>query len=189
VAKHRRLHLESTCTFLQEEEEGSVFGGCICGVPNKYGVPCQHMVAVVKASRIEGLTPIDCMPQWWMTSHWQKQYPSPYVLSCDFNMTTLRMISPFISLKYCLPYSAPNKAGQPKMNKRIKSPLELATKKKAKPTLMNAMESAEISKKAHKPPPELAGNDTTTPTPMDSENQVTNKGSKARKGTRNKKNK
>ncbi len=48
VAKHGRLNLESTYTFLQEEEKGSVFGGCTCGVPNKDEVPCQHMVAVVK---------------------------------------------------------------------------------------------------------------------------------------------
>ncbi len=103
MAKHGRLHLESTCTFLQEEEEGSVFGGCTGGVPNKDGVPCHHMVAVMKASRIEGLTPINCMPQWWMTLHRQKQYPSHSVLSCDFNMMTLRMTSPNTSLKYCPP--------------------------------------------------------------------------------------
>ncbi len=111
VAKHGQLHLEFTCTFLQEEEEGLVFGGCTCGVPNKDGVPSQHMVAVVKASRIEGLTPISCMPQWWMTLHWQKQYPPHSVLSCDFNIMTLGMTSPNTSLKYCPPYSAPNKAG------------------------------------------------------------------------------
>jgi hypothetical protein len=73
------------------------------------------------------------------------------------------------------------------MNKQIKSLLELATKKKAKPTLMNTMESAEISKNACKSPPELAGKNTTTPTPMDSENQVKNKSGKAMKGTRKEK--
>jgi hypothetical protein len=74
------------------------------------------------------------------------------------------------------------------MNKWIKSPLKLATKKKAKPTLMNTMESTEIRKNACKSPPELAGENTTTPTPMDSEKQVKNKGGKARKGTRKEKN-
>ncbi len=98
------------------------------------------------------------------------------------------MTSPNTSLKYRPPYSAPNKAGQPKMNKRIKSPLKLATKKKAKPTLINTMESAEISKNAHKTPPKLAGEDTTMSTPMDSEKQVKNKGGKAGKGTRKEKN-
>jgi hypothetical protein len=74
------------------------------------------------------------------------------------------------------------------MNKQIKSPLESATKKKAKPTLMNTIESAEISKNARKPPPELAAENTTLPTPMDSKKQVKNKGSKARKGTRKEEN-
>ncbi len=73
------------------------------------------------------------------------------------------------------------------MNKRIKSSFKLATKKKAKPTLMNTMESAEISKNASKSPPELAGKNTTLPTPMDSEKQVKNKGGKARKRTRKEK--
>ncbi len=53
---------------------------------------------------------------------------------------------------------------------------------------MNTMESVEISKNAHKSPPELAGKNTTTPTPMDSEKQVKNKEGKARKGTRKEEN-
>jgi hypothetical protein len=73
------------------------------------------------------------------------------------------------------------------MNKRIESPLKLATKKEAKPTLMNTMESAEVSKNACKSPPELAGKNTTMPTP-DSVKQVKNKSGKARKGTRKEKN-
>jgi hypothetical protein len=74
------------------------------------------------------------------------------------------------------------------MNKRIKSLLKLATKKKAKPNLMNTMESAEISKNACKSPPESASENTTTPTPMDSEKQVRNKVRKAKKGSRKEKN-
>ncbi len=60
----------------------------------------------------------------------------------------------------------------------------MAKKKKAKPTLLNTVESAEISKDAHKPPPELVAENTPMPTSMDSEKQVKNKGGKARKGTR-----
>ncbi len=70
------------------------------------------------------------------------------------------------------------------MNKRIKSLLKMATKKKAKPNPLNTMESAEISKDSRKPPPKLAAENTTTPTPMDSDQQVKNKGGKARKGTK-----
>jgi hypothetical protein len=74
------------------------------------------------------------------------------------------------------------------MNKRMKNPLRLATKKKAKPALMNTTESAEISKNACQSPPKLAGKNTTTPTPMDSEKQAKNKGSKGKKETRKEKN-
>jgi hypothetical protein len=74
------------------------------------------------------------------------------------------------------------------MIKRILSPLKLATKKKAEPTLMDTVESADISKNACKSQPELAGKNTTTPTPMDSEKQVKNKGGKAREETRKEKN-
>jgi hypothetical protein len=41
-----------------------VFGGCSCGVPYTDGVPCHHMVAVVKSSRIEGLMASNAMPYW-----------------------------------------------------------------------------------------------------------------------------
>ncbi len=42
---------------------------------NAYGIPCRHMVAVVKSCCIEGLTQVNGMPSWWMTAHWRKQYP------------------------------------------------------------------------------------------------------------------
>ncbi len=41
---------ERSCFFLKELEEGSVFGGCTCGVPYMDGALCHHMVAVVKSS-------------------------------------------------------------------------------------------------------------------------------------------
>jgi hypothetical protein len=58
---------ERTCFFLKYLEQGSVFGGCSCGLPYIDGVPCHHMVAVVKSSRIEGLTASNVMPYWWST--------------------------------------------------------------------------------------------------------------------------
>ncbi len=42
--------------FLKEPNGGSTFGGCSCGGPYTDGIPCHHMVAVVKSSRIEGST-------------------------------------------------------------------------------------------------------------------------------------
>ncbi len=38
------------------------FGTCNCGKPAKDCVPCEHMVAVVKSSRIDGLSRIQMMP-------------------------------------------------------------------------------------------------------------------------------
>ena len=35
--------------FKAEEEEGSAFVGCSCGKPKTHGIPCVHMVAVVKS--------------------------------------------------------------------------------------------------------------------------------------------
>ena len=36
--------------------KGSHFGSCTCGVPAKEGVPCKHIVVIVKSSVIAGLT-------------------------------------------------------------------------------------------------------------------------------------
>jgi hypothetical protein len=43
-------HKERTCYFMKELKMGSVFGGCSCGVPFTDGLPCHHMVAVVKST-------------------------------------------------------------------------------------------------------------------------------------------
>ena len=44
------------CWFpVEYDDDGSLFGGCSCGVPNTDGLPCHHMVAVVKSYKIEGL--------------------------------------------------------------------------------------------------------------------------------------
>jgi hypothetical protein len=41
---------ERTCYFMKELIMGSLFGGCSCGIPFTDGIPCHHMVAVVKSS-------------------------------------------------------------------------------------------------------------------------------------------
>jgi hypothetical protein len=68
----------STCWFPSsyDEDDGSLFGGCSCGVPNTNGIPCHHMCAVVKSYRIDGLNETNVMPTWWHISYWRKQYPS-----------------------------------------------------------------------------------------------------------------
>ncbi len=91
---------ERTCFFLKEFEDGSAFGGCSCGVPNTDGAPCHHMVAVVKSSRIEGLTPTNAIPYWWSTECWRKQFPFECNVTFDSSIETIRATMADTTLKY-----------------------------------------------------------------------------------------
>jgi hypothetical protein len=57
VARNGQGNNERQCFFLKKANGGSTFGGCFCVDPYTDGIPCHHMVAVVKSSRIEG---VDC---------------------------------------------------------------------------------------------------------------------------------
>jgi hypothetical protein len=107
-----------------------VFGGCSCGLPFTDGVPCHHMVAVVKSSRIEGLTASNAMPYWWSTECWRNQYPVDINVTCNFDMEALRATLEDGTMRYCPPYAAARKAGRPKLDKRLKSALEGKSKRK-----------------------------------------------------------
>ena len=85
---------ERTCFFMKELEQESVFGGCSCGLPYTDGVPCHHMVAVVKSSRIEGLTASNAMPYCWSTECWRNQYPFDTNVTCDFDMEAIQATTP-----------------------------------------------------------------------------------------------
>lgn len=111
--------------FPKEPVMGSYFGGCSCGIPNTDGVPCHHMVAVVKSGRIAGLTPNNSMPKWWTTEMWRHQYPQQLQSLCDFSLNNIKkVVAPDLTWRYCPPYTAPNKSGRPKEGKRRKSFLE-----------------------------------------------------------------
>ena len=126
----------------------SVFGGYTCGAPKVSGVQCHHMIAVVKSSRVEGLTVTNAMPIWWSTKKWRNQYPQGQKCT-NINMSTLttnHKADP--TWRYCPPSIAPQKSGRPKTAKRFKSPQELTTQKKAKVSNQQQMENE--SKKAAK---------------------------------------
>jgi hypothetical protein len=93
--------------------------------------PCHHMVAVVKSSRIEGLTATNSMPVWWTMECWRNQYPADTNETCHFDMDTLRSTPEDAAMRCCPLYAAPRKAGCPKNNKRMKSPLEGKKRKRA----------------------------------------------------------
>ena len=122
---------ERRCWFMKVPVMGSLFGGCTCGGPLTAGVPCHHMVAVVKSSRILGLNESNAMPKWWTTEMWRLQYPKEGNALCDFDMTSIKVNHrPDTKMRYCPPYATANKAGRPKDEKRIKSCLEGNTQKR-----------------------------------------------------------
>ncbi len=59
-------------TLRQKKHLGSHFGTCTCGVPSKEGVPCKHMVAIVKSTMFEGMKRTDIIPEVWSTDHWME---------------------------------------------------------------------------------------------------------------------
>ena len=121
---------ERTYVFLKYLEQGSVFGGCSCGLPYTDGVLCHYMVAVIKSSRIEGLTASNAMPYWWSTECWKNQFPDDTKVTCNFDMEVLRATPEDRTMRYCSPYAASRKTGCPKLGKQLKSPLEGKNKRK-----------------------------------------------------------
>jgi hypothetical protein len=106
------------------------------------------MIAVVKSSRVEGLTTTNAMPSWWYTKKWRNQYPQGLILT-NINMSSLtanHTADPTWS--YCQPVIAPRKAGRPKIGNRFKSPVEVTKQKKAKVSVQQEM--TKESKKAAK---------------------------------------
>ncbi len=135
------MNYTSTCWFPSsyDEDDGSLFGGCSCGVPNTNGIPCHHMCAVVKSYRIDGLNETNVMPIWWHTSHWRKQYPRDSFVFCNTDIQSLcntaRVDSHNSQNKYvlCPPYSGPQKDGRPREEKRIKGFIELVLRRRRRP--------------------------------------------------------
>jgi hypothetical protein len=98
------------CWFpVEYADNGSLFGGCSCGILNTDGMPCHHMVTVVKSYRIEGLNETNVTPIWWHTSHWWKQYPSEQSMDANFNIQRLHRSTAKIDESYvlCPPYTCP----------------------------------------------------------------------------------
>ena len=86
---------------------GSVFGGCTCSGPLTDGIPCHHMIAVLKSSRIKGLNDNNAIPQWWTAKMWHLQYPKDTTVLCDFGMNSLKdNHAGNTTIRYCPPYVA-----------------------------------------------------------------------------------
>jgi hypothetical protein len=132
-------HTKRDCFFLKEPNGESMFGGFSCGIPYTDGIPCHHMVPVVKLSIIKGLTATNSMPVWWTTECWRNQYHANTNETCHFGMDTLRLTSEDAAMRYCPPYAAPRKAGHPKNKKCMKNPPEGKKKRKSTGSTREAM--------------------------------------------------
>ena len=68
------------------------------------------------------------MPYWWSRKQWQKQFPREESIAvCHANMEVIRAdYEPNDDIRYCLSWSAPNKAGRPPKGKRWLSAIEVA---------------------------------------------------------------
>ncbi len=143
--------IQYQCYFKAVEEEGLAFRGCSCGRPKMHGIPCVHMVAVVRFCCIEGLNPVNAIPPWWMTAHWRKQYPQGADLNCDFDIQMLKHASQDTTWRYCPPYTALMKAGRQK-KKKLKLAIEVASEhygKKKKKVARNSKELDGNMKSTH----------------------------------------
>jgi hypothetical protein len=139
VMRNGQGHTKNNYFFLKEPNGGSALGGCSCGIPYTDGIPCHHMVTVVKSSRIEGLTATNSMHVWWTMECWCNQYPPDTHETCHFDMDTLRLTPEDAAIRYRLPYAAPRKVGHPKNNKHMMSPLEGKRKRKSTGSTCEAM--------------------------------------------------
>ena len=111
----------------------SRFGTCNCGKPTKDGVPCEHMVAIVKSSCIDGLSRIQMMPYWWTNAHWRAQYAMNVECRADISISTLKdKYTPDDTLCYCPAWTAGRKKGRPKKNVREKSVMDYVAESEKK---------------------------------------------------------
>jgi hypothetical protein len=117
---------------------GSRIGKCTCGFPKKEGIPCQHMVAVSKLGRIDGLARTAVMPHWYTTAQWCNQFPESTYIDTHQALQLIKANStPHDELHYCSNWLGPQKKGRPKKDKRnnsIADHIEQSAKKKRRTT-------------------------------------------------------
>jgi hypothetical protein len=125
--------LERQVLIPKEPIRGSYFGKCNCGVDLRDAVPCEHMAVVAASSRVPNVTRYNICPYWWTREHWRIQIPQVPLAVQKITMNIIKTAhqdNPDHNLHYCPDWTAAEKSGRPKKNKRKKSILERATGKK-----------------------------------------------------------
>ncbi len=115
VSKKSASKREYTVIIPKTDTMGSRFGKCTCGFSNKEGIPCDHMGAVSKLGRINGMTKIAVMPHWYTTAQWRNQFPENTYINTHKTFKSIKAIStPQDNLRYCPTGSGPQKKGRPR---------------------------------------------------------------------------
>ncbi len=126
--KRVEMGREHAVTIPKEPVRGSHFGRCTCGVDRQDSAPCEHMVAVAASSCLPGVTRHNVMPYWWTRAHWRMQIPQEPLGITNVSMSSIITDNePDHNLRYCPDWTANQKSGRPKKDKRKKSVLESAT--------------------------------------------------------------
>jgi hypothetical protein len=138
VSKKSTSQREYSVIIPKSDTLGSRFGKCTCGFPKKEGIPCQHMAAVSKLGRIDGLTRTAIMPHWCTTVQWRNQFPENSFIDTHQTLKSIKANSTtHDELRYCPNWLRPQKKGRLKKDKCKKSIadyIEQSAKKKRRTT-------------------------------------------------------
>jgi hypothetical protein len=88
----------------------------------KEGIPCNHMVAISKLGRINGLSRIVIMPHWHMTEQWHNQFLEDTFINAHKTLKPIKAnLTPQDDIHYCRTWVASEKKGHLKKETRRKS--------------------------------------------------------------------
>jgi hypothetical protein len=120
IHKHSTPHREYVVNIPKEGQiHGSRFGTCTCGFPRKEGIPCDHMLAIVKVGAIPMCNRVSIMPYWLTREQWQLQFPKEITCASDITLAAMKKNSGKAeNLRYCPEWTVGRKKGRPKKNKR-----------------------------------------------------------------------
>jgi hypothetical protein len=110
VSKKSTSKREYTVIISKTDIMGSRFGMCACGYPKKEGIPYDHMVAISKLGRINGLSRIVVMPHWYTTGQWHNQFPEDTFINTHKTLKSIKAnLTPQNNICYCPTWAAPRR--------------------------------------------------------------------------------
>ena len=81
---------DNTVVVPKEDTFGSRFGHCSCGVTQMDSVPCIHIAAIAKLSKVPGFNMGNDMTYWWSTAQWHHQFLIDTVVNTNLMMSMIK---------------------------------------------------------------------------------------------------